>query len=341
MSVLSEPPAAPLSQDTLVSVVVPALNEEANLRRVHECVAQVFAELPGTDFELVITDNRSDDATYAVACELAEQDPRVRAYRFARNYGYQRSIYAAYLLAKGDCAVQLDADLQDPPELIPQMLDRWREGNLIVYGTRRSRAGEASLVSGVRRIFYALINALSEDDLPRDAGDFRLIDRTVIEVLRETYDAAPYIRGAIASMGFDQMGFEYDRRSREAGESKFGVKDMVSLAVDGMLNHSIRPLNLASWVAMITAAMTSLLFVGFLVGRLALGQDWPAGFASLVLLQLVGIIVNAAFFGILGAYLGRVFRQSKIQPFVVIEHASNGDGPAIIDTGNGLTIRRL
>lgn len=317
------------SRTKLISVVVPALNEQDNLPMLYDRVRAVFDNLgPGYDFELVITDNHSTDATFEVARSLAAGDARVRVYRMARNFGYQRSIYTAYLLAHGEAAVQLDADLQDPPELIPQMIRAWDEdGCMVVYGVRSRRRGEGRFLTFLRRRFYAFIDMLSDDDLPRDAGDFRLIDRVVIEVLRRSYDAAPYIRGAIAATGFKQVGFEYERDDRTSGQSKFQWRHMIQLAVDGVLNHSIRPLQLATYVSIAIAVVAPLMIVGYLVGRLLLGQDWPAGFASLALLQIAAIFLNAVFLGIIGAYVGRIFRQSKQAPFVIIEAASNeGDG---------------
>lgn len=310
----------------LISVVVPCFNEEANLETLHRRVEQVFADsLPDYDWELVITDNRSTDSTFDIISELAVRDPRIRGYRFTRNFGYQRSILAGLLLASGDAVVQLDADLQDPPELIPDMVEHWTAGARVVYGVRVERSGESRVLTGARKVFYRLIDALAEDELPHDAGDFRLVDRRVVEVLRNTHDADPYLRGAIAGMGFEQVGVEYARDPRLHGESKFKFGQLIRLAFDGIVNHSTRPLALATSVALMAVVASVLGIIGYTVARVFFDADWPAGFATIVLIQLVGIALNALFVGILGSYVGRIFRQVKSAPLVVVERSSGAD----------------
>lgn len=305
-----------------ISIVVPVLNEAGNVQRMYERVHAMFEEsLPDMTWELVVTDNRSDDETFAILQSIAAADDRVRAYRFARNHGYQRSILTGYLLANGRAVVQLDADLQDPPELIPTFVDEWQRGAKVVYGIRNARRGERRTLTGARRLFYRSIDWLSDETLPRDAGDFRLVDRSVVEVLRHQYDANPYLRGAIAALGFHQVGIEYEREDRTDGETKFRFRDLVRLAVDGILSHSTRPLQLASFTAYVVVILAVLGIAGYAGGRLIFGQDWPAGFASLALLQLIGILLNAAFLGIIGAYLGRMFNHARQPPVVIIEQS--------------------
>ena len=311
----------------LVSVLVPAFNEEANVERLHAAVVAVFGGLPDYDYEIVFTDNHSTDRTFALLTEIAARDSRVRVIRFARNYGYQRSVLIAYQSARGDCAVQLDCDLQDPPELIPQMLALWRQGHQVVYGVRKSLP-DGALTRGSRRLFYRAIRALSEDDLPVDAGEFRLVDRRILTELRQVEDTSPYVRGLISAMGFSQIGFAYDRAARTAGESKFPLRAMAGMAVDGLLNHSLLPLRLASSVALVIGTLTFLLIIGYLVGRLIFGQHWPAGFATTTLLLLLSITLNALCFGILGEYVGRIFMQSKRRPIPIIEAMVNDLPPS-------------
>jgi len=235
--------------DTLVSVLVPAMNEAANVGRAYAEITRVFDSLPDYRCEIIFTDNHSTDATFTLLSAIASVDPRVRVIRFARNIGYQRSLLVAYQNARGACSVQIDCDLQDPPDLIPQMLTRWREGHQVVYGIRRSLA-ESRIKAALRRWFYYGINALSEDDLPLNAGEFRLVDGRLLAELRAVQDTSPYLRGLISSMGFSQVGFEYDRGARVAGESKFPLSKMLGLAADGVLNHSLVPLRVASGVGL-------------------------------------------------------------------------------------------
>ncbi len=308
-----------------VSVLVPVFNEEENVARAYDRIVAVFKELPGVDYEILFTDNHSSDGTYRLVEALCAADPNVRVIRFSRNIGYQRSVLVAYQNAAGHCAVQLDCDLQDPPELIPRMLELWRSGHQVVYGVRR-RLPDGPVKAGLRRAFYRVVNALSEDDLPENAGEFRLVDRRILDELRDVEDASPYVRGLISSLGFSQVGFEYDRDPRVAGESKFPLKAMLGLAVDGILNHSLIPLRLASAISLVLGVLTFAVIFAYIIGRLLFGQDWPSGFATTTVLLLASITLNAMFLGIMGEYLGRIFMQSKRRPRPIVERELNSAG---------------
>lgn len=295
---------------TLISILVPAYNEEATVRDCHARISAVLDTLPGIDAEIIFTDNHSTDCTFALLGVIAERDPRVRVFRFSRNVGYQNSVMYAYKAAQGDCAIQLDCDLQDPPELIPRMLDLWQQGHQVVYGVRR-RLPDGPVIAALRRGFYALIDRISPDDLPRNAGEFRLTDRRLLDQIRLRDDRSPYMRGMISAMGFSQVGFDYDRAPRTAGTSKFPLRAMLSLAVDAMVNHSLVPLRLASTTSIVVGLLTFLVLLGYLVGKLVFGQQWPPGFATVVILLLMSITLNAMFLGIVGEYVGRIFLQTK------------------------------
>lgn len=312
---------------TLISILIPCLNEEENIRRCHARVAAVLDGLEDVEAEIIFTDNHSTDLTFAILREIAEEDPRVRVFRFSRNVGYQASVMFAYKAARGDCAIQLDSDLQDPPELIPTMLDLWRQGNQVVYGIRRSLP-DGPVVAALRRGFYWFIDRVSADDLPRNAGEFRLTDRVILDQIRRSEDRSPYMRGMISAMGFRQVGFDYDRAARAAGQSKFPFRAMLGLAVDGLVNHSLLPLRLASTVSLLAGLFTFLVLLGYLVGKLLFGQEWPPGFATLVVLLLMSMTLNAMFLGILGEYIGRIFLQTKNINAPIVEAALNAPGPA-------------
>ncbi len=307
-----------------VSVLVPAFNEEANVHRAYTAIVDTFRDLTGYDYEIIFTDNHSTDNTFEILKEIARADRRVRVIRFSRNIGYQRSLLAAYKAATGDCSVQIDCDLQDPPQLIPGMLALWRQGNHVVYGIRRSlKDGWATAL--VRRTFYRLVKALSEDDLPLNAGEFRLVDRRILDELRNVEDTSPYLRGLISAMGFRQVGFEYDRQGRVAGESKFPLRAMLALAVDAILNHSLIPLRLASITSAVVGTVTFLLLLGYVAGWLLFGQQWPRGFATTTILLLFSMTLNAMFLGIVGEYIGRIFMQSKRRPATIVEETLNAE----------------
>jgi len=309
----------------LISIVIPVFNEEMN---VEPCYQAVVAALSPLDdryaFEFVFTDNHSTDSTWARLKLLGAAHPNVRAIRFSKNFGYQRSILTGYLAARGAAVIQLDCDLQDPPGLIPRFLELWEAGNKVVYGVRASRK-EAWHITFARKVFYRLINALSDEQIPLDAGDFRLVDRCLVEELRTQRDANPYLRGTIATMGFAQAEVLYDRQRRERGESKFSIGALMSLAVDGVLNHSVVPLRVASFIGIFASLGTLIAILVYVIGKCFFGQEWPAGFATTTILILASICLNALFLGIIGEYLGRIYRQVKFNATVIREDTINMD----------------
>jgi polyisoprenyl-phosphate glycosyltransferase len=307
----------------LISICVPVFNEEPNIEPLYDALVPVMAQVADRyDFELLFTDNHSSDNTFGVLERLAKRDPRVRALRFSRNFGFQRSILTGYLSARGDAAVEIDCDLQDPPSLILEFLRQWEGGYRVVYGIRSGRK-ESWAMNATRRLFYRLIDSLSEDELPLDAGDFRLVDRCVLDELRKIEDSQPYLRGTIAALGFDQIGIPYHRAERQQGESKFTFSELIALALDGILNHSVVPLRIATYLGLAISLCTFLAVLGYLVGRLVFGKDWPPGFASIVVLILGSLSLNALFLGIIGEYLGRIYRQVKRRSLTVVERELN------------------
>ncbi len=324
MSIAAAPlPQAPSPSASrgLISIVVPVFNEEPNILPFYQAVrlqAERLAER--FDFEFVFTDNHSQDQTFALLAALAAEDARVRIFRFSRNFGYQRSIMTGYAMALGDAAIQLDCDLQDPPQLIETFLDHWQAGADVVYGVRTKRQ-EAWSLNLARSAFYRLIDRLSEDQIPVDAGDFRLVSRRILDLLKSLDDASPYLRGTIAALGFRQVGVPYERAARAHGESKFPVSKLLSLALDGILNHSIVPLRLSTYFGLAISALTLLGLAGYVIAKLFFASQWPAGFATLSALILASISINAMLLGIIGEYLGRLYLQSKKRPLTIIEHS--------------------
>lgn len=309
----------------LVSLVVPVFNEEDNIALFYAAVLNVIAPMTAEyDFEFVFTDNHSVDRTPQLLTELARQDKRVKAYRFSRNFGYQRSILTAYLRCKGDAAIQLDCDLQDPPELIPVFLASWRQGSDVVYGIRKSRL-ESRRWTVARKVFYWLVDFLSEDPIPRDAGDFRLISRRVIEQLRTINDLKPYLRGTIATLGFHQTGIEYARRARGVGVSKFSFYDNIMLALDGIINQSVVPLRVAIYIGLGVAVFTVLASLGYILAYFTVGFRAPAGFTTITVLILGSLGINALMLGVIGEYLGRMYLQMKNRSMTIVERELHED----------------
>jgi glycosyltransferase involved in cell wall biosynthesis len=303
----------------LISLVVPVYNEEDNVMPFYADVRRVIDPLANDyEFEFVFTDNHSNDRTPDLLLDLARADRRVRAYRFSRNFGYQRSILTAYLRCRGDAAIQLDCDLQDPTDLIVEFLKKWREGYDVVYGTRVSRL-ESWKWSLARKVFYRLVDFLSEDRIPNDAGDFRLISRRVIEELRRIDDTRPYLRGTIATLGFNQIGIDYDRKARVRGSTKFSIYDNVMLALDGIVNQSVVPLRVATYVGVCVSFATVLAILGYIAAYFTVGFRAPAGFTTTTVLILGSLSINALLLGVIGEYLGRIYMQMKKQSLSIIE----------------------
>lgn len=308
-----------MTQRKLISLVLPVYNEEPNIEPLYETLSPILNSLSQNyEFELLFTDNHSTDGTLNKLQALAVKDRRVRVLSFSRNFGFQKSILTGYINARGSAAIQLDCDLQDPPALIPEFLRLWEAGYKVVYGIRRSRQ-EGFLIHTARRAFYRLIDFLSEEDLPLDSGDFRLIDRQILDLLRQIDDRSPYLRGIIASLGFLQIGVKYDRHLRKLGQSKFNLRRLLGLAVDGIVSHSIVPLRLATYIGLLAAVLT-LIGIGVYVSEhLFFGAKWPPGFATTTVLLLLSIALNGLFLGIIGEYIARIYLQVKRGPLTIIE----------------------
>jgi polyisoprenyl-phosphate glycosyltransferase len=306
----------------LVSISIPVLNEEGNLESLYVRLAALADRMADRcDLEFVFTDNHSSDQTWPMLAKIAAADPRVRALRFSRNFGFQSSILANYLHTRGDAVMQIDADLQDPPEMLEQFFQLWQQGYHVVYGIRRKRP-EGWLMNQIRRCGYWIIDKVSEHPIPRDVGDFRLIDRAVIEAIAKMRTANPYLRGMIAGLGFNQTGIAYDRDARTSGESKFNVMRLMRLGLTAVLNHSTVPLRMASFLGVV-------ILLGSMAGALYyvilrwLRPDLPPGFVSIQLIVLFGIGLNAFLLGIIGEYILRIYRVLRADPIAIVERSLN------------------
>lgn len=304
----------------LISVVIPCYNEVDNVERAYAAVKEVFTKsLTDYDFEVVFTDNHSEDGTFDRIEQLAKVESGIQAVRFSRNFGFNRSLLSGYRMAKGDAAVQLDCDLQDPPELIKNFVEQWENGHDVVVGIRAKRE-ESFLLTAMRKIFYRLLNRISDDYLMVDGGDFRLVDREILNQLVDVRDAYPYVRGIISYLARSQVGVSYERARRVHGLSKFPILRLTTMAVDGITSQSTAPLRLATLFGGSIAFLTFCGGVLYAGGRLVYGQNsWPDGFATIVGLILFGISLNAMFMGIIGEYVARIYEQSKVRPTVVVE----------------------
>lgn len=305
----------------LISIAIPIKNEISNLQILVDALVDLADLNPKYDFEFVFTDNHSDDTSWEKLRELSLADSRIRGVRFSRDFGFQNSILENYRLCKGAAVVQLDADLQDPPELISKFLETWENGFHVVYGIRR-RPEESYLLRKFRDLGYFVINLLSESRIPKGAGDFRLLDRKVISTLLDLNHSKPYLRGIVAGLGFNQIGITYERHSRKFGESKFPARKLVSLGLNGIINHSTLPLRLATYAGG-ALLLLSIIASGYSVISYFAIDNLPRGFTSLQLAQFLTIGINSFFLGIIGEYVLRIYRIVRKDPLVIREDELN------------------
>jgi dolichol-phosphate mannosyltransferase len=309
----------------LISVCIPVFNEAKNLPRAVEAVEKLFAgPLSAYRLEIVVTDNASTDETWKIAQELSKARPFLKAFRFSRNFGYQNSVFTGLSLATGDAVVELDADLEDPPAVIPEFVKKWEEGFDVAYGVRRTRHAPW-FMKILFSMFYRVLSRMSEFDIPENAGDFRLLDRKVVEVLKRLPERNLYLRGLVSYLGYKQVAVVYDRDPRVIGRSKFRMFHYFVLAIDALTAFSKTPLRMIGILGL------GLFITVFGLGAYYLIEHWihgtpVAGFTTLVVLMLFLHSVTFIFIGVLGEYLSRIFDDSKSRPRAVIADAVNSQG---------------
>lgn len=311
-------------QSPLISIVVPVFNEEDNVERTYSELKRVTAELTEYRFEFLFTDNHSTDRTFEMLSRIAADDPAIRVVRFSRNFGFQRSVLTGYRLARGAAAIQIDADLQDPPAMFAPFLEKWKEGYDVVVGVRQQRR-EGKILQQCRQLYYRLVRYLDGPHLILDAGDFRLVDRAVIERLRPINEPHMYLRGLISSLARRQTGIPYNRSQRNFNQSKFPLWALTRLAVDGIISHSSFPLQISFYVGIVVALASALLAFFYIALRIWFPDAAPPGFTTTQILLLLGIGLNSTFLGILGVYVGRIYDQVRNRPAVIVSDLVNFD----------------
>ncbi|MGH9040467.1 MAG: glycosyltransferase family 2 protein [Acidimicrobiia bacterium] len=307
---------APASADIpRLSIVVPVYNEEESLTALYERLAPVLASIGS--YEIIFVDDGSADRSREIAGGLAGRDPAVRLLPFSRNFGHQAALSAGLDHARGDAVVFIDADLQDPPELLPTLVEQWEAGHDVVYAVRRSR-DEGVFKRASAGLFYRMLRAVADVDIPVDTGDFCLIDRRVADVLRNLPEKNRFLRGLRSWAGFRQIGVPYDRPARHAGEKKYTLGKMVKLGLDGIMAFTSLPLRLACWLGFLTTG-GGLAFLAFtLVARLT-NRSFVDGWHSLVTIILLIGGMQLIVLGVLGAYLARIYEEAKHRPIYVID----------------------
>jgi polyisoprenyl-phosphate glycosyltransferase len=307
----------------ILSVVAPCFNEEGVLHELYRRISQVLDDA-GELWELVLVNDGSRDRTPEIMRELHTQDERVKVVDFARNFGHQIAVTAGMDYAQGDAVVLIDADLQDPPELILEMLAKWREGYEVVYAIRAERKGETWFKEFTAKMFYRLIYKITDINIPMDTGDFRLMDRKVVNALKTMREKHRFMRGMSVWVGFRQTGVKYVRAERYAGETKYPLKKMLKFAMDGITSFSYFPLQLATYIGFVAALLAVLGIVITIILRLSGSHAFLGQATTLVSVLFLGG-VQLICLGILGEYLGRIYDEVKGRPLYIVREALGFD----------------
>jgi dolichol-phosphate mannosyltransferase len=311
---------------TALSIVVPCFNEEACLPALHERLSGAARKAAGEDYEIVLVNDGSSDSSWPIMRRMAAEDAHVFAVNLSRNHGHQLALTAGLDLCRGEAILIIDADLQDPPELLGDMLQAMREQEAdVVYGVRRSRSGETAFKRATAHGFYRLLSRATEVDIPLDAGDFRLMSRRALDALLAMPEQARFIRGMVAWIGFRQVPFAYDRQERFAGSTKYPVKKMVRFALDALTGFSSAPLKLASHVGL-ALSIGSVILILYIAYAWAAGHNIP-GWTSLMLIVVIIGAVQMFVLALMGEYIGRLYNEAKRRPLYIVQEVA-GDGRA-------------
>jgi len=307
----------------VISVIAPVYNEKDSLNELYRRVSEVMNSQLDT-WELVLVDDGSTDGSTEMMRELAKQDGRVRPVIFARNFGHQIAVSAGMTYSRGDAVVIIDADLQDPPEVILELMAKWREGYEVVYATRSEREGESGFKLLTASLFYRLIYRITDIKIPMNTGDFRLLDRKVVDLMNAMPEHNRFLRGMSAWVGFRQIGVPYKRAARFAGSSKYPLKKMIKLALNAITGFSYLPLQLANWIGFIAVGASLLLLIAIIILRIV-GSAWLAGQAVWLILGLFLGGVQLICLGILGEYIGRIYDEVRGRPLYVVSEAPSDE----------------
>jgi dolichol-phosphate mannosyltransferase len=309
---------------TALSIVVPCFNEEACLPALHERLGAAARKAVGEDYEIVLVNDGSSDSSWPIMRRMAAEDAHVVAVNLSRNHGHQLALTAGLDLCRGDTILIIDADLQDPPELLSDMMQAMRDEDAdVVYGVRRSRSGETAFKRATAHGFYRLLSRATEVDIPLDAGDFRLMSRRALDALLAMPEQARFIRGMVAWIGFRQVPFAYDRQERFAGSTKYPVKKMVRFALDALTGFSSAPLKLASHVGL-ALSIGSVILILYIAYAWAAGHNIP-GWTSLMLIVVIIGAVQMFVLALMGEYIGRLYNEAKRRPLYIVQEVA-GDG---------------
>lgn len=300
-----------------ITILIPCYNEENTLSLLYERLKKMFTGLPAYQFQILLVDDGSTDNTMNIMKNLRENDKSVSYLSLSRNFGKENAMLAGLDYAEGDAVILIDADLQDPPELIPRMIEEWEKGYDDVYARRRSRAGETWFKRMTAHWYYRILQKFADIDIPADVGDFRLLDRQAVHALCSLREKQRYTKGLFSWIGYNKKELLFDRDARAAGNSKMNLHKLVSLAVDGITSFSVAPLRLASILGIVISSI-AFIYLTFVIVKTLLYGDPVAGYPSMISVILFMGGIQLVVLGIIGEYVGRIFYEAKRRPDYLI-----------------------
>ena len=309
-----------------ISLVIPMYYEEEVANECYNKVSNVLKGLEEKyDYEIIFVNDGSKDKTLEILEKIAKEDEKAKIISFSRNFGHQAAVTAGLKEVTGDAIVIIDADLQDPPELIPEMLELWEQGNEVIYGKRKTRKGESAFKLLTAKMFYKTLNALSDVEIPKDTGDFRLVDRKVVDVINSLPEHNKFLRGLFSWVGFKQKAYEYERQERYAGKTKYPLKKMLKLASDGIISFSSKPIKLVGALGILSIFISIIILIYALISYIFKLNDLSAGWTSIMVAITFFAGVQLLSLWVISEYIGRIYDEAKGRPQYIIDKKMNFD----------------
>lgn len=308
-----------------ISIVIPMYYEEEVANECYGRIKKVLSSISNYTYEIIFVNDGSKDKTLEILDDISSKDKNVKVISFSRNFGHQAAVTAGIKHVTGDVVLIIDADLQDPPELIPEMLKLWEQGNEVIYGKRKSREGESKFKLLTAKMFYKTLNALSDVEIPKDTGDFRLVDRKVIDVVNSMPEHNKFLRGLFSWVGFKQIPFEYERKERFAGKTKYPLKKMLKLASDGIISFSTKPLKLVGGLGIISIILSLAILIYSLVSYIFSLNNLTPGWTSIMVAITLFSGVQLLSIWIIAEYIARIYDETKNRPQYIVDKKINVD----------------
>ncbi len=306
-----------------ISVIVPMYYEEKVAEECYNRLTNVLKNIKDYEYEIIVINDGSKDKTLEILEKLAQNDEKLKVISFTRNFGHQAAVTAGLKHVTGDAIVIIDADMQDPPELIPKMLKLWEDGNEIIYGKRKTREGETAFKLLTAKMFYNTLNALSDVEIPKDTGDFRLVDRKVVDTINLLPEHNKFLRGLFSWVGYKQTPFEYERKERFAGKTKYSLKKMLKLASDGIISFSNKPLKIVGGLGIISIIISICILIYALLSYIFKLNNLSSGWTSLMVAITFFAGVQLLSMWIMSEYIGRIYDETKQRPQYIIDKKIN------------------